>query len=51
MGRSGVKALSTVSVSYRRGDKLNEVTRECAAAEIDELAAADPWRAFRWCLG
>ena len=50
MGRSGVKG-STVSVSYCRADDLNEVTRECAAAEIDEPAAADPWRAFRWCLG
>jgi hypothetical protein len=48
MGRSGVKA-STVSVSYRRADDLNDVTRERAAAEIDELAAAEPWRAFRWC--
>ncbi len=50
MGRSGVKA-STVSVFYRRADDLYEVTRKCAAAEIDELAAADLWRAFRWCLG
>jgi hypothetical protein len=50
MGRSGVGP-STVSVSYRSADDLHVVTREWAAAGIDELAAADPWRIFRWCLG
>ncbi len=50
MGRSGDEA-STASVSYRRADDLSEVTREWTAAGIDELAAADPWRTFRWCRG
>lgn len=50
MGRSGDKA-STACVSYRRADDLSEVTQEWAAAGIDELGAADPWRSFRWCRG
>ena len=50
MGLRGVE-LSTVSVSYRSVGGLPEVTQEWVAAGIDELAAADPWRIFRWCLG
>lgn len=50
MGRSDGKA-STVSVSYRRSDDLSEVAREWAAAGIDELANAAPWRTFRWHRG
>ena len=50
LGRSGDKA-STASVSYRRADDLSEVTREWTAAGIDELAAAAPWRTFRWYRG
>lgn len=50
MGHSGDKA-SVVSVSYRRADDLSEVAREWAAAGIDELASATPWRTFRWHRG
>jgi hypothetical protein len=50
MGRGGDKA-STASISYRRADDLSEVTREWTAAGIDELAAAAPWRTFRWYRG
>ena len=42
---------SPVTVSYRRSDDLSEVTREWPAAGIDELAAAVPWRSFRWYRG
>ena len=50
MGHSEGKA-SSVTVSYRRPDDLSEVTQEWPAAGVDELAAAAPWRSFRWYLG
>ncbi|MGB5150312.1 MAG: TnsA-like heteromeric transposase endonuclease subunit [Mycobacterium sp.] len=50
MGHSAEKA-SGVSVSYRRADDLSEVAREWAAAGIDELASATPWRTLRWHRG
>lgn len=50
MGQSGGEA-STDSVSYRHADDLSEVTREWTGAGIDELAAAAPWRNFRWHRG
>lgn len=51
MGRSEGKA-SSVTVSYRRPDDLSEeVTQEWPAAGVDELAAAAPWRSFRWYRG
>ncbi|MDP4962424.1 MAG: TnsA-like heteromeric transposase endonuclease subunit [Mycobacterium sp.] len=50
MGHSEGKA-SSVTVSYRRPDDLSEVTQEWPAAGVDELAAAAPWRSFRWYRG
>ena len=50
MGHNVGKA-SPVTVSYRRSDDLSEVTREWPSAGIDELAAAVPWRSFRWYRG
>ena len=50
MGRGEIEH-STVRVSRRTADDLKEVTREWTAARIDELAAAEPWRISRWCLG
>ena len=50
MGRRGDKT-STDAVSYRRADDLGEVTREWTATGIEELAAAAPWRTFRWYRG
>jgi hypothetical protein len=42
---------SAVLVSFRAADDLSEVTRKWTAAGSKELAAADPWRTFRWYLG
>lgn len=50
MGHSAGKA-SSVTVSYRRPHDLSEITREWPPAGIGELAAAAPWRAFRWYRG
>ena len=50
MGRGGIEP-STVLVSLRTADDLNEVTKEWAAVGTDELTLAAPWRTFRWCLG
>lgn len=50
MGHSEGKA-SSVTVSYRRPDDLSEVTQEWPTAGVDELAAAAPWRSFRWYRG
>jgi len=49
MGRGGIEP-STVLVSLRTADDLNEVTKEWAAVGTDELTLAAPWRTFRWCL-
>jgi hypothetical protein len=50
MGRGEIE-YSTVRVSFRTANYATESTKEWAAAGVDELAAADPWRTFRWCLG
>jgi hypothetical protein len=50
MGRGGIEP-STVLVSLRTADDLNEVTKEWAAVGTEELTLAAPWRTFRWCLG
>jgi len=50
MGRDGIEP-STVLVSFRTADDMSEVEKEWAAVGTDELAAAAPWRAFRWYLG
>jgi hypothetical protein len=48
MGRGGIEP-STVLVSLRTADALNEVTKEWAAVGTDELTLAAPWRNFsRW---
>ena len=50
MGRDGIEP-STVLVSLRTADDLDEVAKEWAAVGTDELALAEPWRTFRWYLG
>jgi hypothetical protein len=50
MGGGGTKH-STVFVSFRNAHDLSEVTKEWSVVGVDELAAADPWRTFRWYLG
>lgn len=50
MGHIGDQA-STAAVSYRCSADLSEVTHEWAVAGIDWLAAAAPWRTFRWYHG
>jgi hypothetical protein len=50
MGQRESRA-SAVTISYRRPDNLSEVTRDWCRVGIAELAAAVPWRAFRWHRG
>jgi len=49
--RANADKVSAASVSYRRADDLSEVARQWAAAGVDELATAAPWRTFRWHRG
>jgi hypothetical protein len=50
MGCSGIEQ-SSVLVSFRSTDDLDDVTRQWGAVVAEEFAAAYPWRIFRWYLG
>lgn len=48
---AGLNAAASITVSQRGANGILVENREWVTASIDELAAAAPWRTFRWYSG